>query len=38
VETLLEQLDSKFEDMSSQIIERSALFGFPPLGPGARRS
>ncbi|KAI0250471.1 hypothetical protein BJV78DRAFT_1219441 [Lactifluus subvellereus] len=26
VETLLEQLDSKFDDMSSQIIERSALF------------
>jgi len=29
VETLLEQLDTKFDDMSSQIIDRSALPRFP---------
>lgn len=33
VETLLEQLDTKFDDMSSQIIERSAL-PCPPLSSG----
>jgi len=27
VETLLEQLDTKFDDMSSQIIDRSASLG-----------
>jgi Heat shock factor binding protein 1 len=35
VETLLEQLDAKFDDMSSQIIERSAL-SFP-LRPVVQR-
>jgi hypothetical protein len=34
VETLLEQLDTKFDDMSSQIIERSAL-PYSPLSCGA---